>query len=382
MKLFKKLMAGAMAIAMLSVYTVAFASSVISGSSTSGGATTVSGAGHYAGEEDPVFLMRLPTAANVGNALSFTVDPKEIITNSPPADATEAPAGTVIFATTSGGDKYYKNESAKLQVTSLSSVDVTVNMLATLSDTKMKLSTDSGFSTASGAHLYLGVKVSTKSGNSTVTETEPIDGMGARKATVLKAVPGNFKTTVSGGVVKTTQSGTPANDTWTSVEYQVLGASNPNADWQIEGIAAPNLEIKWMVDPANKITYAMTDPTDTVNTTAAWTAKLDKGAYQKDETLYVFVKPTVATQKLKTAKMKYISIKAADGTMDKEITLTGDVIQMNDANGTPVPKAVNGVYTAKFTFPNPSEMAKSTTPSGVTFTSANFHAPSFEFGVS
>jgi len=373
MKLFKKLMAGAMAIAMLSVYTVAFASESV----TSGGDATVSGAGSYAGSASPVFLMKLPTAA-ANSSLAFTVDPQEIIKNSPPANAIGAVDGTVIFSTTSGSGVIYKNESAPLTVTSMSSVDVKVNMLATLSDTKMKLFNGATFSTASGFaadnttdYLYLGVNVTTKSGASDVTETKTISALGAKEATTLKSVPGNFKTTVSGGSITTTVSGGNATalTDWNSVEYTVTGASNPKADWQIEGIAAPNLTIKWVVTSANEITYALDDPT----ATDTYTAMLDKNDYKSGETVTVFVKPTSATAKLKSVTFKYISVSAKDGvSMDKESTVKATLVGTDNA-GTITPTVVNGVYSA--TFELPSNMAKSSSPAGTITTYAD---PTFD----
>jgi len=366
MKLFKKLMAGAMAIAMLSVYTVAFATQTVSGgsadSTVSGSAT---GKGGYAGASDPVFTMTLPTQAAASASLAFMVDPQQIVANSPPSGAGAGSVyGTVIFTTTSGATTSYNVTSAPLKVTSKSSVDVTVNMLATLSDTKMKLSTTSGFDTVSGgvddskSHLYLAVNVTTtNSGGTPVTETENVTALGAKKDTVLKAVPGNFTTTISGSTVISTVSGTPADTSWKSVEYTVTGTANAAADWQIDDIEAPDLTIKWVVDPSTKVTTALDDPA----AAADYTAALDKAAYATNELVTVFVKPTDASKKLKTVTFNYSAINSKDPTVaDAGKTVKAEV------NATPV----NGAYKATFAMP---AMAKSD--------ATGYQAPSFTITV-
>jgi hypothetical protein len=371
MKLFKKLMAGAMAIAMLSVYTVAFATGTVSGSVISGSSHTVSGAGSYAGGSSPVFLMKLPTAAGANTALAFTVDPQKIIENSPPTNtAGDSTYGTVIFSTASGANVTYKNESAPLKVVSMSSVDVTVNMIATLTDTKMTLSTTSGFSAAK-EHLYLAVKVATVSGGTaTAKGTEAITGLCATDATVLKAVPGNFKTTVSGGTTTLVSGAASASenaakaadlpeDSWSAAQYTVIGASNPAADWQIANIKAPNLTIKWVIDPSNEPTYALTAPTN-----SAYSAKLDKAAYKANEIVTLYVKPTNPETKPTSATLTYVNVNAAGKTTEEKTK--------SASFGS---TAINGVYSATFAFPN--DMSKSTSPTGDTA----YHAPTWEVEV-
>jgi len=365
MKLFKKLMAGAMAIAMLSVYTVAFATGTVSGSVTSGSSHTVSGAGSYAGGSTPVLLMKLPTAAGANAALSFTVDPKEVIKNSPPANAIAGSSnyGTVVFSTVSGAatqNTIYKDESAPLKVVSMSSVDVTVNMIATLTDTKMTLSTTSGFSAAK-EHLYLAVKVATVSGGTATPKgTAAITGLCATDATVLKTVPGNFKTTVSGGTTTTlvsgaasasenmTKAGLLPEDSWSAAQYTVTGASNPAADWQIANIKAPNLTIKWVIDPSNETTYALPNPTG-----STYTAKLDKAAYKANETVTLYVKPTDPETKPSSATLTYINVNAA-----------GKTTEQKTKSATFGSTAINGVYSTTFALPN--DMARPESPTGDT----------------
>lgn len=419
MKLFKRLMAGAMAIAMLSAYTVALAATnttydpIESGGSKT---ATVSGSGHYAGDMEAVFVMKLPTAASVAESLAFTVDPHKLLENSKPANALSATSGgsddfgTVVFSTKSGDSSpnmIYRNQSEPLKVISMSSVDVTVNMLATLSDSKMKLYEGDGatFPIASGFaglttpnttdHLYLGVKVDTISGGTSavsggkhiisggaaVTDTKTISPLGAKKATVLKAVSENFEaktdgsgfTTISGAAQKLT------DDSWNYVEYTVMGASNPAEDlWQIDGLRAPNLTIKWVIDRADIITYAIEDPKDSA-TTATYTAQLNKNTYQAGEMVYVYVKPVSSTAKLKSVKFKYISVKATDGvTMDREISIPTTIVGETDATtGVTTPTAINGVYTASFKLPD--NMAKPNAPAGATI--SIYAKPTFEITV-
>jgi hypothetical protein len=363
MKLFKKLMAGAMAIAMLSVYTVAFAGSVVSGAVTSGGSTTVSGVGSYAGKSDAIFLVKLPTAAAASEALAFTVDPNETIKNSAPANALGgSDYGSVIFSTKSGSGAQYNDVSAPLKVISMSSVDVKVNMFASVSDTKMTLSTVSGFAADSTDHLYLGVQVYTVSGGTPTASggALAITALGAKAANDLKTVSGNFKTVVSGGSVKTTVSGAGGSvtdlqaaealdeDSWNAVQYTVIGASNPKADWQIPGIDAPTLTITWKIDPSNVTTYAIGDPPANNN----YKSQLDKNAYTKGETATLWVKPTNSESKLTSAKLTYIAISTTDGTMKEEKTVPFSVV------ATPI----NGAYKATLTVP--TDMARPTSPKG------------------
>lgn len=376
MKLFKKLMAGAMAIAMLSAYTVAFA-----GSNNSGGTPTASGSssvtlqGNYGGSD--VFLMKLPTAA-ANASLIFTIDPKEAIKNSPPENAITTGSGastygTVIFSTTSGNaaqNTTYSNTSTPLKVMSMSSMDVTVNMIATLSDSKMKFSTTSGFTGSGGAdsHLYLGVQVSTLSGgNATPVSAasgglQAVTAVGAMQATTLKAVPGNFKSVVSGGQTITLVSGAQttggnanaagqiSDDKWTGVQYTVIGYANPNADWLIDGLAAsaPALTIKWVIDKE-------TDPTYEVGTfppagATNYTAKLDKAKYKAGETATVYVKPNSDTARVSSVVLNYIALN------------NGKMARTASARFTLETTKVNGAYVGHLQWP--SDMAKNGSPAG------------------
>jgi hypothetical protein len=240
-------------------------------------------------------------------------------------------------------------------------------------------------------YLYLGVKVDTfsgaarsvvsgavvVSGGTPVTSTKTVSPLGAREATVLKAVSENFEATSTG--FATISDGTTLNDdSWNYVEYTVMGASNPNADWAIEDLTAPNLTIKWVIDPADKITYEIDDPRDSA-TPATYTAQLNKNAYQAGERVYVYVKPVSSTAKLKTVKFKYISVKATDGvTMDKETTVTATVVSKTDpVTSVAAPVATNGAYTAYFDLPN--NMAKPNAPAGATITT--YAKPSFDITV-
>lgn len=372
MKLFKKLMAGAMAIAMLSAYTVAFA-----GSNNSGGTPTASGSssvtlqGAYGGSD--VFLMKLPTAA-ANASLIFTIDPKEAIKNSPPDNAITTGSGastwgTVIFSTASGAQATYSNTSAPLKVMSMSSMDVTVNMIATLSDSKMTFSTTSGFTGSGGAtsHLYLGVQVSTLSGGSATPVSaasgglQAVTAVGAMQATTLKAVPGNFKTTVSGGQTITLVSGASTtagnataagnidDDKWTGVQYTVIGYANPNADWLIDGLAAsaPALTIKWVIDKETDPTYVTGNfPT----TGTGYTARLDKAKYKAGETATVYVKPNSDTARVSSVVLNYIALN------------NGKMARNANARFTLEETKVNGAYVGHLTWP--SDMAKNGSPAG------------------
>jgi hypothetical protein len=415
MKLFKRLMAGAMAIAMLSAYTVALATTYDPTTDSGGGKTaTVSGAGRYAGNIAPVFVMKLPTAAGVSNSLAFTIDPQKILENSKPANAdSSSDFGTVIFQTVSGATTIYTNKSEPLKVVSKSSVDVTVNMLATLSDSKMKLFESDTFSIGSGFsatnktdYLYLGVKVDTTSGGvsaisgagssgvriisgaTAVTDTKTVSPLGAKKATVLKAISENF-VTVSGGTVIVEKSGANAGSddprldddcSWNSVEYTVMGASNPNADWQIDGLEAPNLTIKWMIDPANKITATLPAPVDksvSGNTPVTWTGQLDKDAYADGETVTIFIKPTDSTKKVKSVTFTYVSVDAKDPTVTgKSVTVKTNMVGTTVGDVT-TPTVVNGVYSATFTMPAPSNMAKQGMTTGTGTGAVAYSAPYF-----
>lgn len=366
MKIFKKLMAGAMAIAMLSAYTVALA--------TGGSESTVSGAnssevtlhGNFGGSE--VFLMKMPTAA-ANASLSFTVDPKESIHNSPPTNAIvsgdgQSTWGTVIFSVSSGSapqNTTYSNTSKPLQVISMCSTDVTVNMIATLSDTKMKFSTSSGFTGDDAkSHLYLGVKVETLSGGTatavpvTSGGLQPVTELGAMQATTLKTVAGNF-TTKSGGAIKLVSGAANesenaekaadiTDDKWTGVQYTVIGYSNPNADWQIKNLSAPELKIKWVVDTSNDVTY---DPNliSTYASTTTYTAKLDKATYKAGETATIYVQPKDAEAKLTNVTLNYIGLNAQE-------KMTTEANKKFSVQAT----KVNGVYSATLQWP--TDMAR------------------------
>lgn len=393
MKFFKKLMAGAMALAMLSAYTVAFAAGSDYVTGSGGGEATVSGAGSYVGSVAPVFKMKMPTAA-ANTLLAFTVDPNESVKASPPENSIPTASGgstygTVLFKTTSGSatpNTIYKDESTPLKVTNLSSVDVTVNMFATVSETKMTLSTTSGFTGTNEdkAHLYLAVKVSTMSGAvSTVSgsgadavsvvtggtannSTQVIKALGAKQVTVLKTVSENFKNdgTSTPDVRTTTASGGKVDDdySWNSVEYTVVGTSNPNANWKIKDINAPALTIKWMVDANSEVTYPINTPSAT-----SYTAMLDKDAYKAGDTVTLYIKPNNATAKPSGIKLKYVALKATDGTMDSEKSIP---FTLNTTK-------VNGVYSATGTIP--TDMASMDSPKGNVST---YKAPTWELSVS
>lgn len=403
MKLFKRLMAGAMAIAMLSAYTVALAAAPTTTDPTtvSGGKTaTVSGVGSYAGDMQEVFVMKLPTAASVADSLAFTVDPQELLKNSKPANADGSSGfGTVIFKTVSGSGNtattIYTNQSEPLKVISMSSVDVTVNMLATLSDSKMKLYEGAPFDLGSGFpannttdHLYLGVKVDTISGGTSansggtriisggaaVTDTKTISPLGAKKATVLKAVSDNFEATADGNGFAVISGGL-SDDSWNYVEYTVMGASNPADDlWQIEGLTAPNLTIKWMIDSAKKITSTIPAPVDPADT-ATWKGQLDKDAYAAGETVTVFIQPVDSTKKVKSVTFNYVSTDTKDPKVTgKEVVLKADMVGPT-VDGTTVPTVTNGVYAATFTMP--SNMAKAGSSTGTGTGAVAYKAPTY-----
>jgi len=266
-------------------------------------------------------------------------------------------------------------------------VDVTVNMLATVSDTKMTLSTSSGFSgDNANKHLYLAVKVATMSGGtsvlsgsapsavsvisggSEVKSTENVTALGAKNATKLKVVSENFETTVSSGgttaAAKTTTAsgGAIQDESWNSVEYTVVGAANPNADWQIPGIKAPNLTIKWVVDPANEVTYSY----GTLPTANNYTVQFDKDEYKAGEKATIFVQPKNEEEKLSGVTLNYVAVNTTTGKTTEEKSARGTVVST-----TPI----NGVYSATIDWP--TDMARELSPVG----DAPYKAPTWEIEV-
>jgi hypothetical protein len=328
--------------------------------------------------------MKIPTAA-ANASLAFTVDPDEAIKNSPPSNAITENAGpgkstygTVVFSIQSGSeDKYtYKNTSEPLKVISMSSMDVTVNMIATLSDTKMTFSTTSGF-TAAKEHLYLGVQVATLSGGTATNSggVQAVDALGAMNAVTLKAVRSNFKSIMSGGANNTVVSGSTnaagnadaAADipeaNWTGVQYTVTGYANPAADWQIPSLAAPNLTIKWVVDKCNELTYDI----GTAPSGSNYTAKFDKAQYKAGETATLYVLPKNEEAKLSGVTLNYIALKDGKMSEEKSFSVPRDGISTT---------AINGVYSATFAWP--SDMARKGSPAGDVTT---YKAPTWEVEV-
>jgi hypothetical protein len=266
----------------------------------------------------------------------------------------------------------------------MSSMDVTVNMIATLSDSKMTFSTTSGFTGSGGAdsHLYLGVQVSTLSGgNATPVSAasgglQAVTAVGAMQATTLKAVPGNFKSLVSGGETITLVSGAQteadnanaagqiSDDKWTGVQYTVTGYANPNADWLIDGLAdsAPALTIKWLIDKETDPVYEVGD---FPKTNAKYTANIDKAKYKAGEIATVYVKPTSETARVSSVVLNYIALN--NGKMARQATARFNLETTK----------VNGAYVGHLTWP--SDMAKNGSPAGDV---ATWTAPTWTIEVS
>lgn len=418
MKRFKKWMAGIMAVAMLAT-CMAFATQVettVSGdgrNTASGDADAeITGRGDYLGNIAGVFKVTVPTGAGANAKIAFTVDPNKLLTSSPPDDASVASGGapnsTVIFRTTASGDEtgvYYTDYSDPLYVTNMSSVAVTVTMFASLSDTKMTiLSSGDTFNSAPKEHIKLAVSAmpAIKSGGDNYKDdTEaPIEFTGYKKITPLglritDSVAAEGKNFTYGrdnsGDYVTTQISTGLKP-WQEVAYMVKGEANTAADWDIPGLAAPKLTMKWMIDPASTITYPLGDNAifsggsfkgqvregvisggkfeDTATASRTYDAITDKEAYQAGELVTVYVQPRLDGKKLKSVTFTYISEK--DGKFEKSNALKATLVTESD--GITLVSA-NGVYSA--TFPYPSNVAKSTAKDGTTITSNTYLEPYF-----
>ena len=145
----------------------------------------------------------------------------------------------------------------------------------------------------------------------------------------------------------------------------MIGASNKEADWEIENLAAPNLTIKWVVDAHSpkSVTYDI----GTAPSGSNYTAKFDKAKYKAAETATLYVLPKNEEEKLSGVTLNYIALKDGKMSEEKSFSVPRDGISTT---------AINGVYSATFAWP--SDMAKDGSPAGDV---TNYQKPRWEIEV-
>ncbi len=203
---------------------------------------TTAGTGAVEGYVDTdVFQVVLPTETS----FSFIIDPQGLIaaTTAAAYSGSTFESGATLFFANTDGTYDYSSTSDTYTITNKSSVDVDVTVAATLTDYDGIEVSDSSTFASSNPAIYLALV----SGDTTTAIAESDDKASATLTGSADEAPdGAYSITYSEGKYSYTLD--TANeydfDTYT---FNLIGASNANADWSDLTEAAPTVSVTWTV---------------------------------------------------------------------------------------------------------------------------------------
>lgn len=230
------------------VMAAVLATTMVMGSSMTAFAAegTATGTGKLEGTVNTeVFSVVLPTVAEDGSTLAFTLDPEGLIkkTNAAAYAGKVFGDGTLFFANVGDSDTTYSNTSDTLTVTNKSSVaaDVTVKAMVK-KNTGIALSDDKAFTDDTTASMYLAIV------DANNTDGVAIGDDGATVTAEVDAAPDGaykYSWTEDDGYTYVLDSAFAGD--FETYEFKLNGAANAAGDWSGLGDAAPEVELVWEV---------------------------------------------------------------------------------------------------------------------------------------
>lgn len=233
------------------IIAVGLAATMVLGSSVTAFAEegTGTGAGKLEGTVDTeVFSVVLPTVAEDGSTLAFTLDPEGLISKTSSAAYSGATFGdgTLFFKNVeTGAANNYSNTSDTLTIVNKSSVQADVTVTAKITDnTGIGLSTDKTFADDTTASMYMAIIDSDNADGVAIA-----DASGATvTATIAAAADGAYEYSWSADGGYKYELKADADDTlFSKYEFKLTGASNAAGDWSALAAAAPKVELVWNV---------------------------------------------------------------------------------------------------------------------------------------
>lgn len=232
------------------VMAAALAATMVMGSTMTAYAAegAATGAGKLEGTVNTeVFSVVLPTVAEDGSTLAFTLDPEGLIkkTNAAAYAGKVFGDGTLFFANVGESDTTYSNTSDVLTVTNKSSVQADITVTAKVTDnTGIALSDDKTFTDDTTASMYLAIVDDTNASGVAIGDD------GATITSEVAAAPdGAYKYSWSEDDGYTYVLDDSFSGDFEKYDFKLNGAANAAGDWSALKEAAPKVELVWTVVP-------------------------------------------------------------------------------------------------------------------------------------
>ena len=198
--------------------------------------------------EDVISIVLPIVGQGENSVFDFILDPQELIyrTNAARYGGGTVEEGATLLFRNSEGEYDFSRYSDWMTITNQSTVSVLVTITAQITDLgEVKITEDADFTENSEPSVYLAI----------VDDKGNIQSISAAGETVIKlkmdAVPGNVYVYKLNEETQTYQYGLskdPNEIDFDTYSFGLMGACNPNADWQ-DISAHPTITVTWRVEP-------------------------------------------------------------------------------------------------------------------------------------